>query len=134
MLAVDKWPRMRLDKGLTPGSKGGHGPIRYSVEKYVEGEKIVFVFSRPKGFDGRHWFEILPKGSEKCEIRHTIDMCTNSMAGLQWIFAIRWLHDAYIEDAFDRVEQRFEPQKNIRSQWSVWVKTLRWLLQPRSRN
>ncbi|MEO0468813.1 MAG: hypothetical protein AAF206_04265 [Bacteroidota bacterium] len=131
MLATDKWPRMRLDQGLQPGSKGGHGPIRYVVEEYMPGRKIVFSFRRPRGFDGRHWFEILPKGERQCEIRHTIDMCTDSLGGLQWILAIRWLHDAYIEDAFDRVEKHFLPEKNFIPRWSAWVKGLRWLMTPR---
>ena len=110
MLAIDKWPRMRLDKGLVPGSRGGHGPIRYFVSEYHEGESITFTFDM-KGFD---------------------DMKTSGWASIKWALAIRWLHDAFIEDAFDRVEGHFNPRIQ-HSEWTWWVKTLRWLMSPGKR-
>ncbi|MEM1323749.1 MAG: hypothetical protein AAGG75_26040 [Bacteroidota bacterium] len=30
---------------------------------------------------------------------------------LAWLLAVRWLHDALIEDAFDKVENHFQQQK-----------------------
>jgi len=30
----EKWPAMKFKGGINIGAKGGHGPIRYSVEKY----------------------------------------------------------------------------------------------------
>ena len=30
----DKWPPMRFDRALAVGARGGHGPIRYSIEEY----------------------------------------------------------------------------------------------------
>ena len=32
---LDKWPPMRFKEGIKIGAKGGHGPIRYAVEKYT---------------------------------------------------------------------------------------------------
>lgn len=29
----ESWPRMRLDPGLDVGASGGHGPVRYRVER-----------------------------------------------------------------------------------------------------
>jgi hypothetical protein len=54
-------------------------------------------------------------------------MTTSGSATLKWALAIRWLHDAYIEDAFDKVENYFTKDKKI-SKWSWWVKTLRKIL------
>ena len=126
MLAIDKWPRMRLDKGLVPGSRGGHGPIRYFVSEYNEGESITFTFDM-KGFDGFHQFELNELDDERTQLRHIIDMKTSGWATFKWALAIRWLHDAFIEDAFDRVESYFNPNI-IHAEWSWWVKVVRWMM------
>lgn len=131
MLATDKWPRMRLDKGLVPGSRGGHGPIRYFVADYQEGESITFTFDM-KGFEGYHKFEIVKIEEGLTKLSHVIDMETSGWATLKWVLAIRWLHDAFIEDAFDRVEGNFrEDVKHKR--WTWWVKLLRWIMKPQKR-
>ena len=118
---------MRLNNGLQPGSSGGHGPIGYTVQTHRPGELVQFEFSKPKGFIGIHRFEIIVLGDNRCEIKHTIDMHATALAALQWVLAIRWLHDAFIEDAFDKVENHFltEPK---RTEWSAWVKILRRIL------
>lgn len=42
-------------------------------------------------------------------------MTTTGSASLKWAIAIRWLHDAYIEDAFDKVENQFiKDKKNLK--------------------
>jgi hypothetical protein len=124
MLATDKWPAMKLDNGLQIGSNGGHGPIGYLVETYVPGKSIQFRFTKPHGFDGIHKFEIQAVADDKTTIKHTIDMNTSFSGAIKWMFAIRWLHDAYIEDAFDKVENHFTGQKKV-SDWNGWVKFLR---------
>jgi len=132
MLANDKWSPMILDNGIAVGSKGGHGPIGYSVTEFKEGDLVVFQFSKPKGFVGTHRFEIKELNANRTELKHVIDMKIKGMALLSWPLAIRWLHDAFIEDAFDNVENHFSKEKK-RSEWSVWVKFLRRLLKPRSK-
>jgi len=127
LMPTDKWPAMKLDQGLNVGSKGGHGPIRYTVGKYVPGELIKFNFNGPKGFDGWHQFEIVELNDNRTELVHTIDMNTSGTGTLSWTFAIRWLHDALMEDAFDKVENQFNNQRKV-TEWSPWVKFLRTLL------
>ncbi len=124
MLATHLWPRMKLDKGLAIGSNGGHGPIRYFVTHYEPGQSIQFQFSKPAGFNGYHKFEIKALDKETTEVKHTISMHTTLWGTVQWIIAIRWLHDAFIEDAFDKVENHFVVEKK-KSKWSMWVKFLR---------
>lgn len=127
MLANNKWPAMKLDKGLMVGSKGGHGPIRYTVEEYSPEEFIQFRFSKPRGFHGFHRFDIVEVDTHTTQIKHLIDMNTSGLALLTWPLVIRWLHDALIEDAFDKTENHFLLQKKT-SSWNAWVRFLRWLL------
>ena len=127
MLATDKWPAMTLDQGLKVGSKGGHGPMGYFVTAYTPNDFLEFRFTKPRGLDGFHRFEIIDIGNNKTEIKHTIDMKASGSGAWAWALAIRWLHDAYIEDAFDKIENQFVAEKKTTS-WSVWVKFLRSFL------
>jgi len=128
----EKWPRMKFEDGLQKGAKGGHGPIRYSVDKYEPNELIQFKFSKPKGFNGIHRFEISGIENTKTELKHTIEMTTSGIGTLTWIIAIRWLHDALVEDAFDKVEKYFTREKKS-TEWNLWVKILRIILNPRKK-
>lgn len=131
MLATDKWPPLKLDNGLQVGSKGGHGPIRYFVTDYQPDNSITFQFSLT-GFNGFHKYTIIEIEPNKSQMRHTIDMSTSGWATVKWTLAIRWLHDAYIEDAFDKVENYFFLDKK-KSEWSIWVKFLRRIMKPKKK-
>ena len=125
------WPAMRFKEGLKVGAKGGHGIIRYSIEEYVLGERIVFNFFKPLGFNGIHKFEINEVTPFKTEVRHSIIMKTEGLlATFKWLFVIRWLHDALIENAFDTIENNFtEVTKHTkRSNWvSFWRFLFKWI-------
>ena len=124
----EHWPAMKLDSGLQAGSKGGHGPIGYFVKEYVPGRKIVFQFTRPSGFNGIHELELKPyRTPQKSMIEHRILMNTTGLGTFNWLFAIRWLHDALIEDAFDKLENQFADQKT-KTSWNLWVRILRYIL------
>ncbi|KGL63697.1 hypothetical protein PHEL85_0736 [Polaribacter sp. Hel1_85] len=120
----EKWPEMKFKNGIKIGEKGGHGAIRYSVEKYNPNKIIQFKFLKPIGFNGVHKFEINELSITKTEIKHTIDMNTKGKATLIWLLLIRPLHNALIEDAFDKVENNFYKEKKS-SSWNFWVKFLR---------
>ena len=123
MLATDKWSPMKLNQGLQVGSKGGHGPIKYFVIEYEPEESITFQFDL-KGLTGFHRFELKEVSSDITEVSHLLDITTTGATTLKWTFVIRWLHDAYIEDAFDKIENHFINEKK-RTNWSLWVKLLR---------
>ncbi|MDQ8748797.1 hypothetical protein [Elizabethkingia miricola] len=131
ILATDKWSPMKLDNGLQVGSRGGHGPIKYFVTEYQSGKSVTFQFELP-GFNGFHRFDINELEPNKTEISHIIDITTTGSATLKWALAIRWLHDAYIEDAFDKVENHFTKDKK-NSKWSWWVKLLRKIMKPKKK-
>ena len=103
----ESWPAIRLSEGLKKGSKGGHGPIKYFVEDFIQGKSIVFRFTQPKGFAGVHKFELREISEYQSELIHTIDMRTSGSGTLKWLLAIRWLHDALVEDALDKVDNHF---------------------------
>lgn len=120
----EKWPAMKFEDGIKVGAKGGHGSIRYLVEKCIPSEIIQFRFLKPNGFKGIHKFEIIELSPQKTEIKHTVDMSTEGKGTLIWFFAIRSLHNALIEDGFDKIENNFSEIQKSR-EWSVWVKFLR---------
>ncbi len=123
----EKWPKMKFKDGMKVGAKGGHGPIRYSIEDLKEGESVLFRFSKPHGFDGTHGFKLEPIDNKKSKITHTIEMNTHGIGTLTWSLGVKQLHDALAEDAMDKVENYFSKQKK-RTEWSLWVKTLRAIL------
>ena len=131
MLATDKWPPMKLDNGLRVGSKGGHGPIKYCVTEYQPEKSVTFQFDLT-GFHGFHRFDMNELEPNKTELSHIIDMKTTGSATLKWALAIRWLHDAYVEDAFDKVENHFSTDTKT-SAWSLWVRILRTMMKPKKK-
>lgn len=119
------WPAMKLDNGLNPGSRGGHGRIRYTIKEQNEGHCIVFKFTKPVGFDGIHKLSLQVASKNKTEVIHEIRMNTTTIrATLLWTVMIRWLHDALIEEAFNNIEQYFSQNKK-RPRYSIWVYVLR---------
>lgn len=128
----DRWPRMRMDRPLGPGARGGHGPIGYEVTSHEPGRRVVFRFTHPRGFDGEHRFELEEEGPGRSRLRHVIDMRTRGAARWTWPLAIRPLHDALLEDALDRAEC-FAGGKPPGRAWPLRVRLLRRALRGRRR-
>jgi hypothetical protein len=120
----ENWPAIRFNDGLKVGSKGGHGRVRYTIIEFIAGEHIKFQFSKPEGFIGTHELRIDAINENKTEISHVIKANTSFKATFLWVFVIRWLHDALIENAFDKVENYFLADKK-ETTYNFWVKLLR---------
>jgi hypothetical protein len=120
------WPAMRFDRPLGVGADGGHGPVRYVVTEYEPGRRVRFRFKAPRGYNGWHELEVLSEGDGTL-VRHTIDMNATGPALLTWPLAIRWLHDALLEDAFATAEVSLGITPTV-IPWSLWVKFLRWAM------
>ena len=123
---IGKWPRMSFDRGLEPGAVGGHGPIRYEVEEVVAGRKVVFRFRMPGLFRGIHFFEVR-ESQGKCSLTHVIQAKLGWYGWLLWPMVVRPLHDALVEDAFDRAEWALTGQVTRPAVWSAYVRLLRRL-------
>ena len=132
----ERWMPMVLDRGLAPGSRGGHGMIRYSVAEHVPGRRVEFEFEpmagRLRTFRGRHHFEVLPRG-EQVIPRHSIDVDTDFATWVQWKLVIEHLHDALLEDAFDKAERNAGLPAPYRSRWPIRVRFLRWMVMRQAR-
>jgi uncharacterized protein DUF2867 len=127
------WRPMVLDGPVAVGASGGHGPIRYRVTGYVPGRKVEFAFTPEMGIDGGHTFTAEPAGPDRTLLRHVIDGRLTGVERLTWPLAIRWAHDAVLEELLDNAERAVggEPARPARR--SAWVRLLRGLFAPRAR-
>ncbi|GHE68514.1 hypothetical protein GCM10018785_41360 [Streptomyces longispororuber] len=138
------WPRMVLDRGLAPGSRGGHGPVRYTVAAHAPGQWVRFTFTGPRGFDGFHEFSVhavepgpgarpardegaAATGAPRTILRHTLAMRARGPARLTWPLAFRSFHDACLEDSLDRAELALTGTVARPARWSPYVRLLRRL-------
>ena len=87
--------------------------------------RFQFRFLKPLGFNGIHKFEINELTSEITEIKHTIDMKTQGKGTFIWVLAIHSLHNALIEDAFDKIENKYSEITKL-SKWNIWVRIVRF--------
>ncbi|MFF8269660.1 SRPBCC family protein [Streptomyces sp. NPDC016562] len=122
------WPPMEFDRGLTVGSAGGHGPVRYRVTAYVPGTWVRFTFSGPRGFHGFHEFAVLPVDEERTVLRHTLAMRTTGLSRLAWPLVWRPLHDALLEDGLDRAERATGGALARPARWNPYVRLLYTLI------
>jgi hypothetical protein len=118
---------MELDRPLSVGARGGHGPIRYFVEEYVPGESIKVRFTGPRGLDGSHGYERIGTTADTAVLRHTLDMTTHGLAVLSWPVVYQPMHDALIEDSLATAEASLGHAPHIQP-WSLWVRFLRWVV------
>lgn len=121
----DDWPPMVLDRSLGVGASGGHADIRYTVECYEPSRRVVFRFDPACGLRGTHAFEVGHR-SDGVLLRHDLTARALGMNRLLYPLVIRPIHDAMVEDAFDRVHERLVPG-TPRTHWSPYVRLLRRL-------
>lgn len=126
-------PPMVLDRPIAVGAVGGHGPIRYRVTAHVPGRMVEFTVDPGVGLVGTHTFVVEPVGPSRTRLRHAIEGSTAGWMRLAWPSAVRWLHDAVLEDLLDRAERVAGTGPQRPAQWSRWVRLLRRLDAPRAR-
>jgi hypothetical protein len=120
-----EWPPMVLDRPVSVGATGGHGPIRYHVTGYEPGRRVAFAFDPDVGLHGTHVLTVEPAGPARSVVRHVLEGRLTGSARLTWPVAIRWLHDAVLEDLFDRAEAAVGTGPERPARWSPWVRLLR---------
>jgi hypothetical protein len=119
----ENWPAVRFDRPLQVGATGGHGSGPYTITSYTPGRHIRFDFVGG-GRNGFHEFHIRPLEGGSSLLRHSLDVRLPLIALYWWYAKIRPLHDAVLEDLFDKVEEQVsrvaQPQV-----WSARVVRLR---------
>jgi Polyketide cyclase / dehydrase and lipid transport len=118
------WPAMRLDRPLAVGARGGHAMIRYAVTAYEPGRRVEFTFDPAIGAHGTHTFTVAPLGPDRALLRHELVGRLTGRMRLVWPAAVRWLHDALIEDLLDRAEDSVGAPPARRARHSAWVRLL----------
>lgn len=126
-----QWPPMRLSDGVSEGSSGGHAFIRYRVLRHLPGRLVRFGFQAPSGLRGWHQFEVEPRDGG-CFLSHKLVARTAGCFTVAWCLAIGPMHDAVIEDAFDRAEQALGITPTG-PRWTLRVRILRRLFSQRRR-
>lgn len=110
------WAPMVLDRGLEPGSRGGHDRIRYTVTAHEPGRHVEFAFDPSIGIHGTHALTVLDLGDGTALLRHVLQGRAHGPMLLLWPLLVRWAHDALVEDAFDLAESALGvgPQVRLR--------------------
>lgn len=119
------WEPMRLDRPLSVGADGGHGPIRYQVSEYEPGRRVRFTFHPETGFRGHHELVVEPLPDGNTLLRHQADAVALGTSRLAWPLAIRPVHDAMVEDLLDNAEHASTGRPPRPRPWSPWVRLLR---------
>ncbi|WP_399896818.1 SRPBCC family protein [Streptomyces sp. BBFR51] len=99
------WPPMRLERPLSVGVPGGHGPVRYVVSHYVPGRWVRFRFTGPRGFEGFHEFSVEGLDERGTVLRNTLVVRPRGVRWLAWALIVRPLHDAAFRHSLDCAER-----------------------------
>ncbi|WP_418959112.1 DUF2867 domain-containing protein [Streptomyces tritici] len=97
------WAPLRLDRPLSVGADGGHGPVRYAVTAYQPGRSVRFDFAPPS--DGHHRLDVEPLGPGRCRLRHVLVERQGPLDALSWALAVRPVHDTVVEELLDNAER-----------------------------
>lgn len=128
------WMSLRLDRGLAVGSRGGHGTIRYEVAGHDPGRWARFAFDPGVGLQGYHEFVVreVPGGTE---ITHHLVGTSRPAGRMRWLWplAVRWLHEALLQDLLDNWERAATGTVRRPARWSPWVRILHRTLLRRAR-
>lgn len=127
------WEPMVLDGPVAVGAAGGHGPIRYHVTRWVPGRAVEFTFAPGLGLDGTHTLTAEPAGPARTVVRHVLQGRLTGLMHLGWPLAVRWMHDAVLEDLLDRAETATGTGPARPARWSAWVRLLQRLEVRRAR-
>jgi hypothetical protein len=123
--AKDIWvgEPVEFDRPLGIGASGGHGSIRYSVEQYEPGRRILFRFTPGTGLSGVHGFQLQPLNADRTRLCHFLDAEASMWMRPFLPILIPW-HDAIVETAFDRAELEATGSLRRRTHIPAWLRLL----------
>jgi hypothetical protein len=97
--------------------------VRYKVES-VAPRSVVYRFPPQGWFRGTHRFDLRPH-PQGSELVHTLEGTLHGRGRLLWPLAVRWLHDALVEDVLDRAAQVSGAVPTDRARHTPYVRFLR---------
>ena len=109
--------------GLAVGASGGHGSVRYSVETYEPGQRVVFRFTPGLPMTGTHAFTLDPAGGHTL-VRHVLEYQPRHVMWILGPLFVLPMHDCYIEDALDRIERELGVGPTAEHRHSRWTRLL----------
>ncbi len=121
------YPPMRMDGPASELPAGGHGLVRYTTVAHEPGRSVTWRFDDVVGIDGTHRLEVLTGNDDGGPVlRHTIEGRMTGSMRLAWPLAVRWLHDACLEEVLDQAGAALtgRPAEPPRHGW--WVRFLLW--------
>lgn len=101
------------------------------MQEYLPGRKVVFRFEPRRGrvfLQGIHFFEAVPC-KDHMVLRHVIQAHASFGAHIKRKLLIEPLHDALVEDAFDKAQTQLGSSPAQPAGWGLRVRLIRWLLQ-----
>jgi len=118
-----RWPMLRLKLGgsLAVGTPARHGPIRYVVEAYEPGRRLIFRLAPGVGLAGIHGFEIEPLGPRRTRLTHVIRAHVG-FDRLLWWAVIRRYHDVVIEDLLAQADRAASGRAVHDRPWPLWLR------------
>lgn len=128
---INLWPRDKFDSPLQVGAIGGHGATKYVVVSYDPKKELVFKFISPKGYIGMHGFTletISIQGKQGVIITHVTKLLLKRYHLTMWYLAIKWVHEALIEDCFNNAELYLTGKIIKKTQWKWRVYFWRHIL------
>jgi hypothetical protein len=125
-----EWPPMVLDRPVAVGAAGGHMGLRYRVTRHEPGRLVEFTADPGQGLEGTHTFVAEPASPSATRLRHDLDARASGPMRLLWPVAVRWLHDAAVEEILDWAERAVgrDPARP-----APWVRLLRRFAAERAR-
>lgn len=125
--ASGKFPPMRLDGPLAELPRGGHGLVRYHTTAYQPGRSVRWDFNASLGVVGFHQAEVVanPTGPGSI-LRHRLEGRPRGSMRLLWPLAVRWLHDACLEELLDQAEASLAGTAPRVRRHGPWVRFLLW--------
>lgn len=99
--------------------------MRYRVESVEATGDVVFRFTGPPGFEGWHGFSVVEVTPGTTILRHELRMRARGIALVSWPLFFRPLHDALIEEAFDKAARELDDAPRAPCRRGLWVRLLR---------
>jgi len=111
--------------GLRIGAKGGHGPVRYTVEDYEPGRRVTFRIAPELGL-GNAWHGVFaePTADGGTLLRHELEVTPTGAMRILWPLVVRSMHNCYAEDALDRAERELGVGPTQEHRHSLWARVL----------